>query len=114
MGYTLYNAKRYAGGGSKLDLARAHYHYAQQIPKTIETFIDQQNMISCPGGILNGSIGTNSVIHSHNTFPSMSQKYHLPMWSLPNSKDLESVDAATIGGNQDKYFSTQKAYKIFA
>jgi hypothetical protein len=83
IGYTIYNAKRYAGESNPLDLARAHQNYAKQIPQTIKTFIDSKNIIEFDG-VLKGSIGSNAVIHAHNTFTSMSQKYHQPMWRLPN------------------------------
>lgn len=114
LGYTLYNAKRYTGAGNPLDLARAHYNYAEQIPDTIKNFIDAQNIVECPVGALNGSIGNNSIIHSHNTFPSMSQKYHLPMWKLPSYTGLEPEDRSTISGNQKKYNDTREAYHTFA
>ncbi|MFH1793402.1 MAG: AAA family ATPase [Pseudomonadota bacterium] len=112
VGYTIYNAKRYAGLGNNLDLATAHYHYAEQIPQTIAKFIDAENSLPF-NEILTGSIGGNAVIHSHNTFPSMSQKYHRPMWKLPNAQ-LESEDSSTIGGNRRKYEATQDSYLAFA
>jgi AAA domain len=114
LGYTIYNAKKYSGLGNNLDLAKAHYHYATQIPKTISKYIDTKNIISREGGILTDSIGNNAIIHSHNTFPSMSQKYHKPMWSLPRHAGLDSEDRPTIAGNQDKFFATRDAYKAFA
>lgn len=110
IGYTIYNAKKYSSGNS-LDLATAHFNYAEQIPKTIRTFIEQENALNFDQ-ILNGSMGHNSVIHSHNTFPSMSQKYHKPMWLLPDS-ELETGDKSTIAGNQSKYRDTQAAYHAF-
>ncbi|MET4802967.1 ParA family protein [Bradyrhizobium sp. LB11.1] len=112
IGYTIYNAKRYGGLGNDLDLATAHYHYAQQIPQTISKFIDAENSLPFKK-ILNGSIGKTAVIHSHNTFPSMSQKYHKPMWKLP-SIQLASEDSSTIGGNRGKYEATQDSYHAFA
>lgn len=112
IGYTIYNAKRYTGLGNDLDLATAHYHYAQQIPETIAKFVAPENSLPF-SDILNGSIGDKAVIHSHNTFPSMSQKYHAPMWKLP-AMELESDDGSTIGGNRKKYEATQKSYHAFA
>jgi cellulose biosynthesis protein BcsQ len=113
IGYTIYNAKRYSGGGNDLDLARAHYYYAQQIPETIRKFIDSKNIIDFPQ-VLSGSIGSNVVIHTHNTFPSMSQKYHQPMWNLPGFTGLEPPDRSTIAGNQGAYMETKGAYHTFA
>lgn len=112
LGYTIYNAKRYAGQGNDLDLAGAHYHYAEQIPQTISSFIDEQNSLPFRS-ILQGSIGGKAVIHGHNTFPSMSQKYHKPMWLLPDAQ-LEPEDRSTIAGNREKYRSTRQAYETFA
>jgi cellulose biosynthesis protein BcsQ len=113
LGFTLYNAKRYSGVGNQLDLATAHYNYAQQIPKTISRFIDKRNIISFPG-VVDHSIGENAVIHTHNTLPSMSQKYHLPMWLLPHSGILEDGDRNTVAGNQSAYLATRAAYRTFA
>ncbi|MBS0258396.1 MAG: ParA family protein [Proteobacteria bacterium] len=112
LGYTIYNAKRYSGQGNDLDLARAHFHYAEQIPKTISSFVDEENSLPF-GQILQGSIGGKAVIHGHNTFPSMSQKYHRPMWQLPDIQ-LEPEDRSTIAGNSEKYRATRDAYRRFA
>ncbi|ACB95062.1 ParA family protein [Beijerinckia indica] len=112
IGYTIYNAKRYSGLGNDLDLAKAHFHYAQQIPGTIAKFVDPENSLPFTE-ILSGSIGNKAVIHSHNTFPSMSQKYHKPMWLLPDI-NLEVEDRSTVAGNQNKYRETQGAYLAFA
>ena len=113
IGYTIYNAKRYAGEGNVLNLAKAHYHYAQQIPGTISDYIEPDNMLNFDK-ILEGSIGDNAVIHTHNTFPSMSQKYHVPMWKLPDFKNIEADDKPTIAGNQGKFRATKEAYQKFA
>ena len=113
IGYTLYNAKRYAGGKNDLDLAQAHYNYAIQIPQTIEKFIAKENILDYDN-VLKISIGDNAVIHTHNTFPSMSQKYHQPMWCLPSYDSLEAEDRSTIAGNQSRFLETQGAYRKFA
>jgi cellulose biosynthesis protein BcsQ len=111
IGYTIYNAKKYTGQ-NELDLAQAHYNYAQEIPKTISRFIDPENSLAF-SEILRGSIGEKSIIHTHNTFPSMSQKYHLPMWLLPDFV-TDQDDRGTIAGNQTRYRETQRAYHAFA
>jgi cellulose biosynthesis protein BcsQ len=113
IGYTIYNAKRYTGQGNDLNLATAHYNYANKIPETIEKFIQPENSLDFKE-YMTGSMGDNAVIHSHNTFPSMSQKYHMPMWALPGSGKIEGKDRNTIGGNKSKYQETQGAYKKFA
>lgn len=112
MGYTIYNAKRY-DGLNDLQLAKAHYQYAEQIPSTIHGFISPENTLDFDN-YLTASMGENAVIHTHNTFPSMSQKYHLPMWLLPDCKELEQDHKSTIGGNQAKFRDTQQAYQKFA
>ena len=113
MGYTIYNAKKYSGSKNFLDLAKAHSGYAQQIPATIQNSIEQENILDY-GNITSESIGDNAVIHSHNTFPAMAQKYHLPMWLIPNHPGLEGDDRGTIAGNSNGYFATQIAYRTFA
>lgn len=113
IGYTIYNAKKYAGSRNELDLAGAHYNYANQIPQTIKEYIDQDNALDFDA-FLAHSMGKNAVIHTHNTFPSMSQKYHKPMWLLPDHNELESADKSTIAGNQNKYRDTRDAYRSFA
>ncbi|MDO8289060.1 MAG: ParA family protein [Parvibaculum sp.] len=113
IGFTLYNSKRYSGQSNDLHLAKAHFHYAQQIPSTISKYVAAGNILDFKD-ILKGSIGKNAVIHSHNTFPSMSQKYHLPMWKLPDFPKLEPSDQSTIAGNQEKFRATRKAYREFA
>lgn len=112
MGYTLFNAKKY-DGFNDLQLAKAHYHYARQIPETIKAFIDT-DITYDNDQYLTSSMGDNSVIHTHNTFPSMSQKYNRPMWQLPDCGVLEKADVSTIAGNQAKYKATQQAYHTFA
>ncbi|WP_290980196.1 ParA family protein [Ferrovibrio sp.] len=113
IGYTIYNAKRYSKDESELKLAKAHQHYATQIPVTIKSSIDEENLIQFPG-LLERSMGEDAVIHTHNTFPSMSQKYHIPMWELPDCPILEREDRGTIAGNQQTYRATRVAYTKFA
>lgn len=116
IGYTLYNAKRLQGSKSTNDLgiAKAHFNYASQIPDTIINAIPPEQLIDNNIFSLNESIGGGSVIHGHNTLPSMAQKYHLPMWLLPASQNLEPDDASTIRGNRKIYEATREAYAAFA
>mgnify|MGYP001758380643 FL=1 len=93
-------------------MAKAHQHYASQIPDTIRNFISQD--VSLPfSDILDESIGGNSVIHTHNTFPSMAQRYHVPMWKIPDI-DVEEEDKNTVRGNSTKFRATRRAYHNFA
>lgn len=114
LGYTLYNAKKYSGSNNNLNLAIAHYNYAVQIPETIKKFIGEENMLEGFDAVQGGSIGDNAIIYTHNTFPSMSQKYQMPMWRLPDYADLDPADATTIGGNRAKYEETRQSYITFA
>ncbi|MBB4952668.1 cellulose biosynthesis protein BcsQ [Agrobacterium vitis] len=112
IGYTIYNAKKYDGPNNSMQLAKAHQHYAEQIPSTIRDFISQE--LALPyAEILTDSIGGNSVIHTHNTFPSLAQRYHRPMWKIPYA-DLDKDDKNTVSGNSQKFLDTRKDYKKFA
>jgi len=116
LGFTLYNARRLQGSKTtnELGIAKAHYNYAKQIPNTIASVLSSSQMAPLDENAFKNSIGDGSVIHGHNTLPSMAQKYHLPMWKLPSSDDLESGDASTIVGNRKIYEATQEAYGTFA
>jgi cellulose biosynthesis protein BcsQ len=113
MGYTIYNAKRYSKYENDLNLAKAHHNYAVQIPATIKESIESHNMIQLKD-VADKSIGDNAVIHSHNTFPSNAQKYHMPMWNLPDCGILDQEDRSSIGGNQHAFRATRDAYHTFA
>ena len=114
IGYTIYNAKKYDGRYNNLQLAKAHQHYAQQIPGTIAEFISQD--VALPfDEILESSIGGDAVIHTHNTFPSMAQRYHRPMWKIPDIlTEIELEDQNTVRGNSPKFRATQEAYHKFS
>ncbi|MFG1266604.1 ParA family protein [Xanthobacter sp. DSM 14520] len=114
LGYTVYNAKKYSGSKNELNLAQAHYNYAKQIPSVIETYIDKNSRSLVDAEVLKQSIGANAVIFSHNTLPSMAQKYHHPMWKLPGLVSLEAEDKSTIGGNRQIYEATLASYQDFA
>lgn len=116
LGFTLYNAKRLQGSKTtnEMGIAQAHYNYARQIPDIVFSAIPSGQMANIAEDRLRKSIGDGSVIHGHNTLPSMAQKYHLPMWSLPSSELLEPEDASTIRGNRKIYEATQAAYAKFA
>jgi hypothetical protein len=115
-GFTLYNARKLTGKKSTnvLGLAQAHYNYAKQIPETVFSSIGVNNMLDLDESVLRTSIGDNAVIWGHNTFPSMAQKYNLPMWKLPACGVLEKEDRSTIAGNQQIYLATQQMYHKFA
>lgn len=113
LGYTIYNAKKYEGR-NPLDLATAHYSYVQKIPAVIKTHIPQECYEEFEPEEIMQPIGGKSVIHSHNTLPSMAQKYRTPIWLVPESDELTPEDKATVSGNRQTYLNKQNSYKEFA
>lgn len=112
LGYTIYNARKYTGV-TPWDLATAHYDYANRIPTTIETYIAVDFLKHITEEMIREPIGVTAVMHSHNTFPGTSQKYHLPIWDVPNCDCLEASDKPTIFGNRQKYLDTKQLYLDF-
>ncbi|CAO4195319.1 ParA family protein [Methylorubrum extorquens] len=113
LGFTIYNARKYSGQ-NELDLATAHYNFAQQIPTTVREFIGPELRNHLSESQLREPIGTKAVMHSHSTLPSMAQKYHTPIWLVPTTLGLESQDKSTISGNRGSYEGTQPKYHEFA
>lgn len=113
LGFTIYNARRYAGNND-WDLATAHFNFAKKIPETINNFIKPEIRSHLTESQLCSPIGGTAVMHSHSTLPSMAQKYHLPIWKVPSSQHLESLDKSTIAGNRSTYEATQLKYHDFA
>ncbi|MBF0296054.1 MAG: AAA family ATPase [Magnetococcales bacterium] len=113
LGYTIYNARLYTGT-NEWNLARAHYNYAQKMPDTIIAYIDSSIRCKIPEQKMREPIGELAVMHSHNTFPSMAQKYHAPMWELPAKDNLDDSDASTIRVNGRKFKETKNKYIEFA
>jgi cellulose biosynthesis protein BcsQ len=115
LGYTIYNAKKYDGSKNRYALAAAHYSYVERIPDTIESYISPAIRTRIPFELLKNPIGETSVMYSHNTFPSMAQKYHHPMWELPMCGILEQPEKSTItGGSRSMYIKTKDDYTDFA
>lgn len=113
LGYTIYNSKKYSSR-NKWDLATAHYNYALQIPPTIKQFIDDTAMAHLRPEQLDEPIGGTAVMHTHNTLPNMAQKYHKPIWDVPDCPNLETDDISTISGNRTTYQATREKYIAFA
>lgn len=113
LGYTIYNSKKYSSR-NKWDLATAHYNYALQIPPTIKEYIDNDAMSHLTDAQLDEPIGGAAVMHTHNTLPNMAQKYHLPIWDVPDCNGLETDDISTISGNRTTYQATKEKYVAFA
>lgn len=112
LGFTIYNAKRYSGV-TDWDLARAHYNYAMQIPDAIAEFIPEAVRSHLNQTVWSHPIGETAIMHTHNTMPAMAQKYHCPMWLVPNA-ELESEDTSTVSGNRKSFSETRDRYHTFA
>lgn len=113
LGYTLYNARKYSGENNQWNLAQAHLHYAKSIPGTIRDYIPHDLRSHLPDECLDAPIGGEAVMHSHNTFPSNAQKYHVPMWKIPNLPDIDAEDQNSVRGAKQKYLDTSDAYQEF-
>lgn len=118
LGYTVYNAKKYTKDtNNDLNLAQAHYAYARKIPVTIRENIGVELRDHLTEELLESPIGGKAIMLTHNTFPSMAQYYHLPMWKVPDLLQLPEVvegqHVNTIRGASSKYRATGDSYKIF-
>lgn len=112
LGFTVYNAKKYAGA-TPWNLATAHYNYAMKIPDAIRTFIRPEVRDHLPEDVWSHPIGEMAIMHTHNTLPTMAQRYHAPMWKVPG-QNLDADDAGTIRGNRAIYEATEDKYAEFA
>lgn len=112
LGYTIYNAKKYTGV-TEWDLAKAHMNYAKQIPTTIQKNIRADMREHLTDDLLNSPIGKMSVMHTHNTFPSMAQHYNSPMWLVPDLHNIETEHANTLRGASKQYRATKSDYIEF-
>lgn len=113
LGFTIYNARKYTGQNN-LDLANAHYSYVNRIPSSIKKHIPNECYDHLNEEIVAQPIGHKSVMHSHNTLPSMAQKYRVPIWEVPRQANLLPEDRPTISGNREMYFEKQALYHSFA
>ena len=113
LGYTIYNARRYAGQND-LDLATAHYGYAKKLPSVIASKIPKQCYSHLSDDTISKPIGGKSIMHTHNTLPSMAQKYRVPMWKVPGLSTLLPEDKSTVSGNKDTYIEKKTKYHTFA
>lgn len=123
IGFTIYNAKKYTSTKNKYDLASAHFKYAELIPKIIKDEIRQKNIAALTEDEVATPIGNLSVMHSHNTYPSVAQSLKCPMWSVPDTfKKTKKENPDYISENQievnngafSSYKNTLDNYKIFA
>ena len=112
LGYTIYNAKKRADQ-AELKIAKAHGHYAKEIPDAIRNNITESVRKHLTPEMVENPIGNNSVIHSHNTFPAMAQKYKKPMWKVPDC-EIDEEEKMTMLGSKNRYKATRDIYKLFA
>lgn len=128
LGYTIYNSKKYTKDSepfNEYNLAQAHYQYVKRIPETIMEFIKESNRIGISDEIISKPIGGNAIIHSHNTFPAMSQALKCPMWKIPETyNSLEQINPDYLDflnqngfeynrGNNGRLREVGENYKIF-
>ena len=68
-------------------------------------------------------IGGDSVMHTHNTFPSVAQALKCPMWKVPdvysslvknNPSYLKEIELEVNHGSFGKYRATKEQYRKFA
>jgi cellulose biosynthesis protein BcsQ len=112
LGYVIYNAKK--SPNTKLEnLSKANHHYAKEIPDEIRENVDKKVREHLTPEMVENSIGNNSIIHTHNTFPIMAQKYKKPMWHIPDC-NVDEEDKETIRRVCDKYKATKEMYQLFA
>jgi cellulose biosynthesis protein BcsQ len=114
LGYTIYNAKPYPNPNGKWNLAKAHLNYAEQIPEAIKRYIRPELREHLTDALLSHPVGGDAIMYTHNTFPAMAQKYHLPMWLVPGVANKEAQDVGTLAGSRAKYEATKIDYKKFA
>jgi len=117
LGFTIYNAKPY-GDDNKYRLAKAHYNYVEKIPDVIAKFIKESNRAYLTIDQLKTPIGGTSVMHTHNTFTSVSQALHCPIWKIPdiydrNNKTWRNEHREINKGNFGNYRKTLIAYQSF-
>jgi cellulose biosynthesis protein BcsQ len=116
LGYTIYNARPYRQRPplNKWDLATGHFNFAKEIPATIKQSIPEEIRLHLKESELDEPIGGASVMHSHNTLPNVSQKYHAPIWKLPDHPNLDQTDRNTVRVNRASYEGTYRGYINFA
>lgn len=111
LGYTLYNAKRCSE--QELGMAKSHRNFAEKIPDETKKWILKENLSKKVSNVITESIGEKAVWYSHNTYPSMAQKYRCPIWNIPEV-ELDPDDRGTVSANKDKYVATREKYHEFA
>ncbi|PIF08097.1 ParA family protein [Janthinobacterium sp. 13] len=114
LGYTIYNARKYTKPSAKWNLAQAHLKYALEIPEIIHTYIGKDLRESITDELLAEPIGGESIMHSHNTFPTLAQHYRVPMWNIPDVDRIDKEHQNTINGQKPDILGTKKKYNDFS
>jgi cellulose biosynthesis protein BcsQ len=114
LGFTIYNAKKRGDASNEWKIAKAHYNYAKQIPSAVREFIPREAIGENLSDAISNPIGGTSVMYSHSTIPGMSQKYRVPIWDVPDHKDLSAEDRSSVSPNRSQYIETKSAYSNFA
>lgn len=123
IGFVIYNAKKYTSHKNEYNLANAHYRYAKLIPQTITGYIQDKNIAPTLLKQIDKPIGGTSIMHTHNTYPSVAQGLKCPMWSVPDvyvemqRENPEYLDINQIQVNNaslDDFRKTLDSYKDFA
>lgn len=109
LGFTLYKAQKRADANNPLKIPQAHYNHAVSIPSEIKKNIPESLFVG--DNVLN-NMGGSSVIYTHNTYPSLAQKYHVPMWKIPEIS-LDAADLPTVQPNRARFYETKKEYESF-
>ncbi len=114
LGFTIYNARKRGDASNEWKIAKAHYNYAKQIPSAVRDYIPKSTIRKNSTKSILDPIGGTSVMYSHSTIPGMSQKYRVPIWSVPDHGSLSAEDRSSISPNKDQYKGTESDYKTFA
>lgn len=114
LGYTIYNARKYTKQESKWNLAQAHLKYALKIPDIIKAHIGKDLRKSIGDELLSEPIGGESVMHGHNTFPTLAQHYRVPMWRVPSVSRLDKEHQNTVNGQKPDILATKLKYQSFS
>ena len=114
LGYTIYNARKYTKAGSKWNLAQAHLKYALAIPDFIHKYIGSDLRKNISDTLLAKPIGDESIMHSHNTFPTLAQHYRVPMWKIPELQNIDKEHQNTVNGQRPDILATKQKYAEFA
>jgi len=114
LGYTIYNARKYTKAGAKWNLAQAHLKFALQIPDIIHQYIGKDLRKNIPDLLLADPIGGESIMHGHNTFPTLAQHYRVPMWKVPNVRTLDQEHQNTVNGQKPDILATKNKYTNFS